>query len=663
MLSDLSIAELLGPEGPFADTLTGFAPRAEQQHLAEAVQLALENTESLVGEAGTGTGKTFAYLVPAIVSGHTVIISTGTRHLQDQLFHNDLPLVKRALASNVEVSLLKGRSNYLCRHRLLRALRQPGYHDETTRKQLHRIQEWSRITESGDIAEVLDVPEDSTVWGLVTSTDEFCSAHEYEELNDCFIHRARQRAQEAEIVVINHHLLCADLALKAEGFGELLPQADAFIIDEAHQLPEIGASFFGKRLGSRQLLDLCRDVTLEQAHEAPDMPDLRDLADSLESGLRHFRLAFGLEPAREAWHKVASEAAVERETEALHLALKALRDVLAEIEERGKGLESCSRRAGQQLEILESFIDVQESGKYIHWFETYRIGFSLNMTPIDVAAQFRQAMGALPASWVFTSATLAVGGDFSHFRKSMGIDQCQELQVDSPFNYRDNALLYLPQNLPEPQISGYTEQALAIIAPIIEACQGRTFLLFTSYRAMHIAEDWLTENRNFRLLVQGNKPKRELIEAFQSIERAVLLGTSSFWEGVDVRGEALSCVVIDKLPFSSPGDPVLSARIDTMKKAGGNPFYEYQLPQAAIALKQGIGRLIRDVTDKGVLVLCDPRIQTRNYGEIFIHSMPPMPITRDVEEVTRFAQTLFSEEPDQIRESGTSGDSVYRQQL
>jgi len=634
-LSDYSVTDLLGPGGPIAAYLRGFAPRDEQLHLAQAVDSALEQHSTLIGEAGTGTGKTFAYLVPAIMSGQRIIISTGTRHLQDQLFHTDMPLVHRALAAGARLALLKGRANYLCRHRLVRAMQHPMLREAKYQEHLLRLQEWSRATKTGDIAEVLNVPEDSAVWGLVTSTDEFCSQHEFEELDDCFIHQARKRAQEAELVVVNHHLLCADLALKEEGFGELLPSANAFILDEAHQIPEIAANFFGRRLSSKQLLDLARDTVGEQLHEAPDVSELRDAAAELENSVRYFRLAFGVDPQRDAWHKIANESAIERELSNLHGALDGLHRLLDLCVTRGKGLDSCLRRCTLHRQTLSDFT-ATDSGQYIHWFETYRTGFGLNMTPLDVAKPFQRAMQAMPAAWVFTSATLAVGGDFSHFKSSLGIVDSEELLVDSPFDYRANALLYLPEGLPEPNAPSYTIQSMQAALPVLQACGGRAFLLFTSYRAMHEAFEFFKDKLTFPILVQGQMPKRELIEAFQSIGNAVLLGTSSFWEGVDVRGEALSCVIIDKLPFGSPGDPVMSARISSMRESGGNPFYEYQLPQAAIALKQGVGRLIRDVTDRGVLMLCDPRIQSRQYGEVFINSLPPMPITRELEEVEEF---------------------------
>lgn len=633
-----SITDVLGQDGPIARHLKGFAPRAEQQHLAEAIFSTFEKGSVLIGEAGTGTGKTFAYLVPAILSGQRIIISTGTRHLQDQLFYSDLPLIKKALSSGVSTSLLKGRANYLCKHRLQRAMRNPALLDEKHQQHLRIIAEWARNTRTGDIAEVMNVPEDSMAWSFIVSNIEFCSKHEFEDLEDCYVHHARKKAQESDIVVINHHLLSADLALKEQGFGELLPSANAFVIDEAHQLPDIAAQFFGHKFSSRQILDLARDTVGEQLHEAPDMRELRDLAQELETGIRHFRLAFAIEPGRDAWVTVKDTAAIERELERLTILLGSLEEALAEGSTRGKGLESCHKRCSQHAETLKRFVENPADGEYVHWYETFRNGFSLNMTPMTVATPFQKAMEAMTSSWVFTSATLAVGGDFSHFSSQLGLEDCRELQVDSPFDYRHNALLYLPEGLPEPQHATYTSAIVEKIKPVLEASQGRAFLLFTSYRALHEAERLLEGQVDFPILVQGQMPKRELIEAFQAVGNAVLLGTSSFWEGVDVRGDALSLVVIDKLPFGSPGDPVMSARIDHMKQAGGNPFFEFQMPQAAIALKQGVGRLIRDVTDRGVLMLCDPRIRSRHYGEVFITSLPPMPITRDLDEVQEFYQ-------------------------
>ena len=631
------VEALLGTGGPIARELPGFSPRREQQHLAAAVARALERRTALVGEAGTGTGKTFAYLVPAVVSGMRTVISTGTRHLQDQLYRSDLPLVRRALGIDFDATLLKGRSNYLCRERLKRARGHPALTDAASRRHLAIIDEWARETATGDVGEVAAVPEESPVWSHVVSHQEYCARHDKAELEGCFVHRARRRAQEADVVVVNHHLLCADLALKEEGFGDLLPSADGFVIDEAHQLPDIAAQFFGRKLSSRQLLDLARDTIGEQVHEAPDFVELREHAQELETGVRHFRLAFGVEPARDAWGEARTAPAVERELGRMEFLLGRLVETLEEVAKRGKGLESCHKRALQHAASLESFARPDPSGTWIHWYETFRTGFALNMTPMTVAEPFARARKALgPAGWVFTSATLAVGGDFGHFRSRLGLDDCDELQVDSPFDYRRNALLYLPPGLPEPQRPDYTRAVLETVLPVIEASEGRAFLLFTSHRALREAARLLEDRLPYPLLVQGSGAKGELLEAFRALGNAVLLGTSSFWEGVDVRGEALSLVVIEKLPFASPGDPVMKARIEHMRTGGGDPFHEYQIPEAAIALKQGVGRLIRDVTDRGVLVLCDPRVRSRPYGELFITSLPQMPITTGLAEVQRF---------------------------
>ncbi len=646
-------------DGVLASAVPRFSPRPQQVHLAKAIAEAFEDQSVLIGEAGTGTGKTFAYLVPALQSGQRVIISTGTKHLQDQLFLNDLPVVAGALSRfsttrEPTVRLLKGRANYLCRHRLVRAAMNANLRDQKNKQYLQILNDWSRRTESGDISEVIGIPDDASIWGYITSQNDFCSEHEADELSDCFVHKARQLAQQADVVVVNHHLLCADLALKDEGHGELLPSAHGFIIDEAHQLPDIAAEFFGQKITSRQLNDLVRDTIATQQLAVPDMREIREAADLVQDAIRHFRLAFGVQPRRDAWAALKQETRVAAELDRLIRLLETLTAQLYEVVQRDKGLDQCHRRASQLVGQLKTLNLKSVEGddndgdseratdQYVYWFETTDRGFSLNMTPLNVAKQFRQAMQSLPATWVFTSATLAVGGDFSHFKARLGIEESAEVLVDSPFDYANNALLYLPENLPEPAAPEYTERLLQSCLPVLRASRGRAFILFTSYRALNLAERYLQEHTDFVLYCQGSAPKRELVEAFQSATNALLLGTSSFWEGVDVRGSALSCVIIDKLPFGSPADPLMSARIARMREDGGNPFFEFQVPQAAITLKQGVGRLIRDVSDRGVLVLCDPRIQSRNYGRVFVESLPPMPITRELSEVEDF----ISQEPE-----------------
>ncbi len=640
------LAELLGETGPLKDCVRGFSPRIEQQQMAEATAETIAANSTLIVEAGTGTGKTFAYLMPALLSGKKVIISTGTRHLQDQLFGKDLPVVRKALNAPVHSALLKGRSNYLCWHRL-QTVGSEGR--QLSGKQLHELEEvraWSAHTASGDIAELGLVSEDSLVWPRVTSTVENCLGQECEFFQDCFVVKARRNAMEADIVVINHHLLFADMVLKEEGFGELLPGADAFIIDEAHQLPEVASIFFGTTLSSHQLRDLARDVRLEHLREAGDMQDLPDAADRMEAVIHQLRLALGQADRRAAWSEVATDRDVQTVLLELAGCLQRLKDWLVLAAERGKGLESCRARATLMNDRLLLLLE-HASSDYIHWFETFRTSFRLNLTPLDVAPYFRSCVESLQSAWVFTSATLAVGEGFEHFSGQLGLDDARKLKLDSPFNYKKNALLYMPAEMPPPNDRFYVDAVVSCARDILQASKGRAFMLFTSHAALQSAAKQLQDTLPYPLLVQGSAPRRELLERFRELGNAVLLGTSSFWEGVDVRGAALSCVIIDKLPFGSPGEPVLQARIEAMREQGENPFMQYQLPRAVINLKQGVGRLIRDENDRGVLVLCDPRLRGKAYGKVFLKSLPDMQQTSSTDVVEKFfADSIASiEEP------------------
>jgi len=627
------IDDILGPEGLLSHRVPGFAFRRQQLEMAEAVERAIEEADILIGEAGTGTGKTFAYLVPALLSGKKVIISTGTRNLQDQLFHRDLPLVREALASPCRSALLKGRSNYLCRQRM-QAAAGSGRLPLQQRGQLLRVQQWAGRTRSGDIAEV-GLPDDAGIWPWVTSTSDNCLGQECPDWRDCHLVEARRRAQEADLVVINHHLLCADLALKEEGFGEILPGADCFILDEAHQLPEVASNFFGMSLSARQLTELARDVETEYHREAGDVPAVPQQAERLKKAVRDLRLSFGLEPRRGAWREIAGQAAVQQAIGQVERELTELAGQLEALGGRGKGLDSCRERC-VDLEARLATLAGEESAEDIRWFETHKHGFRLNRTPLSIAGTFSAHMQSRPATWIFTSATLAVGSSFDHFARQLGIEGGSTGCWDSPFDYPNQALLLLPRGLPEPQDANFNRAVAELSLPILEASRGRAFLLYTSHRALREAAAWLGERLPFPLLVQGSAPRAELLERFRRSGDGVLLGTASFWEGVDVRGEALSCVIIDKLPFASPGDPVLQARIDALRRQGGNPFRDFQLPQAVISLKQGAGRLIRDVSDRGVLVVCDPRLVSRSYGRAFLNSLPPMRRSRELDDVLEF---------------------------
>jgi ATP-dependent DNA helicase DinG len=629
-----SAEQVLGPEGPFSRRLEGFTPRREQIEMAAAVERAIRERGTLVCEAGTGTGKTFAYLVPALLCGGKVIVSTGTKNLQDQLFRRDLPLVREALGVAVKTALLKGRSNYLCLHRL--ELHRDGgrWRNPRVLAALERVVDWSGRTREGDIAEC-GVEEDSPLWPAVTSSVDNCLGSECTRAAECYLLRARRRAQEAELVVVNHHLLFADLTLKEEGVAELLPGADAFIIDEAHQLPEVASSFFGLSLSTRQLLELAKDTGDEQVKEAPDQPELRAAAEVLEKAARDLRLAFGEPARRAAWSEVAQSKEVLEAVAELDKSLAALVKPLEVAKGRGKGLESCFRRCVELRERCDRLTGTPPEG-YIHWFETYPRSVAVHLTPLDVAEAFQGCIGEQRSAWVFTSATLAVGASFSHFGQRLGIRDAVERRWESPFDFRRQAVLYVPEGLPEPRAPGYTAALIDQAIPVLEASGGRAFLLFTSHRALREAAQLLEQRVPYPLLVQGSASRAALLERFRELGNAVLLGTSSFWEGVDVRGEALSLVIIDKLPFASPGDPVVQARIDALKEQGLYPFTEFQLPHAVITLKQGVGRLIRDIRDRGVMMLCDPRLLTKSYGRVFLDSLPPMTRTRKLEVVQRF---------------------------
>jgi ATP-dependent DNA helicase DinG len=649
-------SDFLGQDGPFCEQISGYQVRDNQLALCDAIDDAIASGKVLAAEAGTGIGKTFAYLVPSLLSGKKIIISTGTRHLQDQLFHTDLPRVIKALAVQSTSALLKGRSNYLCLHRLKLAPHL-GFINRETRSLLTEVDEWSKLTKSGDISELSRIAEDSYIWPMVTSTADNCLGSECDSWEKCFIVNARKKAQSADVVVINHHLLLADMTLKNEGFAELLPEADAFIIDEAHQLYDVAARFFGNTVSSRQLVSLARDTIAEQVNDASDMAELRDYAENLENAARDFRLVLGESGLRDAWLKIQNKPSVKQALDSLLAALNDLLLVLKTAAERSRGLEQCFERAQTIMSRLKTFhedtaqqvdnftgSDKEKSSdstsQAVLWYETYTKSFMLHATPIDVASIFQMHTDNFAHTWLFTSATLQVNKQFDHFAANIGLKDFKSGVWESPFDYAKQSLLYLPDNLPQPSEPSYTKKFMQAAVPVLKASQGRAFVLFTSYYAMHQAHDYLKQMLPYELLLQGDLPKHQLLEKFRQTDNAILLGTSSFWEGVDVRGKSLSCVIIDKLPFASPGDPVMQARIDAIKRTGGQPFMDFQVPQAVITLKQGVGRLIRDVNDSGVVMIGDPRLKQKAYGRIFLNSLPSMPVTSDIKDVERFYRSL-----------------------
>ncbi|MHB1947743.1 MAG: ATP-dependent DNA helicase [Gammaproteobacteria bacterium] len=629
--------DILGESGLLKKAITGFTPRSSQQEMAKAVERSIECQASLVVEAGTGTGKTFAYLIPAFLSQKKTIISTGTKNLQDQLFFKDIPIIKKILSFPLKVVLLKGRANYLCHYRLTNSREDGRFASRQQIAQLQEIIEWSGVTQSGDIAELKEIPEDSGIWPYVTSTADNCLNQDCEFYNKCHVVKARQEALAADIVVVNHHLFFADMALQEEGFGELLPGADVIIFDEAHHLPEIASQFFSTYITGRQLTEFARDTESEGLQHAQDMAEIGGATTQLQIAVQDMRAALGTESRRSPWPQALS-GALNDAIENIKTRLQRIEEILKPIIVRSKGLENCWRRAAQLIERF-NFLTGQTPEDNIHWYETHIQSFTLQLTPMIVAEYFKAFMNQKKRAWIFTSATLTVKNSFQLFVDTMGLEKALQLQLKSPFDYQQQALLYVPRGLPDPRAKHYVEKLIEAVIPVLEVTQGRAFILFTSYRALELAAELLKDALPFPLLLQGSMPKRELIEQFKSLGNAILLGTSSFWYGVDVRGDALSCVIIDKLPFAAPEDPILQARIQMLRKQGIDPFQTYQLPQAVLTLKQGAGRLIRDNQDRGVLMICDPRLVGNRYGEVFLQSLPEMRRTRDLNNVKDFIKT------------------------
>lgn len=641
-----AVRAALGAEGPFAAQIPGYQPRESQLQMAEAVERTLQNKSMLLVEAGTGTGKTYAYLVPALLSGKKTLVSTGTRNLQDQLFHRDLPTVRKLLGQPISTALLKGRSNYLCPYRLQQHLDDGEFESRQIISDLQLVAAWANKTQLGDIAELIDIPEDAMVWPLVTSTADNCLGQACPKLEDCPLMKARQKAVEADIIVVNHHLFFADKALKDRGFGELLPPVDAVIFDEAHQLPEVAAMFFGQNLSSRQILDLLQDALREVLAAGGDLRAMNDIAQTLELRLQDFRLLLGADSRKAVWSEISQESGLPAAITAVQLSMSALNDALELYKDKSKGLESCHRR-GEDLAELFIELTGDTPANQVHWFETFRKGFVLQWTPLEVSKPFRDLLDSEPVAWVMTSATLAVREDFKHISRQLGLPESIEtLLLPSPFAYEQQAIFYAPRGLPDPGSPAYSRAVLEAALPVLNASKGRAFFLFTSHRALKEAAEWLPRQSELNFLVQGTQPKAELLRRFSTTENTVLLATGAFWEGVDVRGRALSLVIIDKLPFASPGDPVIAARLDAYKAGGRNPFTAYQLPAAIIAMKQGAGRLIRDERDTGVLMVCDPRLVGRPYGQLFVQSLPPMRRTRSLDEVESFFRFLDDLEPE-----------------
>lgn len=663
--------EAFAPNGPLSSAIEGYVAREGQQEMALAVAGTLADGGCLIAEAGPGAGKTLAYLVPALLAGRRAVISTYSRNLQDQLFLRDLPQVGEALGRPVKVRMLKGRANYLCRYRLALAAGKSGELDDRERTDLENVRAWAGHTVSGDLARCEDVPENAPILRRVTSTRENCLGKECPDFESCHVFRAREQAAQAQIVVVNHHVLMADLQLKSAGADGLLPKFDCLIVDEAHALPEVARESLASSLGTGQILDALSDVQRE-ALAAGVWTEVEEEHDALRNAVRDLRLACPREPGESDW----APEMLRREIEMLDFAMEQLIECCEDAAEEDEdplvlataGLGDMRDRLAYMSEALD---ELRRDGDFEYadhaypdadfdgdpavpgnlragWIRTTRSQVTLNLTPVDIAGEFQRLAQETEASWIFSSATLSIDGDFTHFARRLGFEDARELLVSSPYDYRRNALLYVPQAVPAPgrTAEGFTQAVLDAALPLAAAAGGRAFFLFTSYRALDEAQELLRGNPVWkdRFVAQGaGRPRSLLLEEFRRRKDSILLGTRSFWQGVDVRGSDLILVVIDRLPFEAPGNPVYRARQQAIRARGGEPFNEISLPEAVLALKQGVGRLVRGESDKGVVMICDQRLLTRGYGSRFLASLPPMPLTRDPDEALRFMTRVAGE--------------------
>lgn len=645
---DEEVGGLFSAGGKLSQVIEGFRPRMAQTEMAKAIADAVGRQATLIAEAGTGTGKTYAYLVPALLWGGKVIVSTGTKNLQDQLYSRDIPTVRKALNAPVSIALLKGRANYVCHYHFERTLQNGRLTAREDVGYLRDIGRFLKTTMSGDKAELPRVPENASVWNLVTSTRDTCFGQDCQYYQDCFVMKARKEAQQADVVVVNHHLFFADVALKDTGVAELLPAANTVIFDEAHQLPEVATLFFGDTVSTSQVLELCRDVVAEGLSHARDGADWPKLVSAVEKAARDLRLSFPEDSVRMALHQIAPSSVFFPALATLQDTMEDMLVVLEKQAERAEEIEQCRTRTIELMKQLEDWSKQSEEAaisdekqRYVFWIEAYASSMQLHRTPLSIAPIFNKQREGTPRAWLFVSATLAVKNDFTHYASQMGLWDQPAVNWPSPFDYQKQGILYVPQGLPEPHSMHYTDAVIDAALPVIEAAGGKTFLLCTTIRAVNRAAERLREEFTrrgwpFPLFVQGEAGRTELLDRFRKAGNGVLIGSQSFWEGVDVRGDALSVVIIDKLPFSPPDDPVLAARIAEMEKKGMNGFVHHQLPEAIINLKQGAGRLIRDETDTGILMMCDPRLISKKYGGRIWQSLPPFRRTRELAAVQQF---------------------------
>lgn len=632
------LSHIFSLNGQLSQNIKDFSPREEQLSMAQAVGDTIYNKSSLVIEAGTGTGKTLAYLAPVLLFNKKTIISTGSKNLQDQLFNRDLPAIKKALNFTGKIALLKGRANYLCLERLDQVIAQGVLGDKSVLTDLSKVRKWNNSTKTGDFTECVELAEDSPIISQLTSTTESCLGADCPNYNECYVAAARRKALNADLVVINHHLFFADMAVKETGFGELIPHAEVIIFDEAHQLPDIASQYFGQSLTSRQLFDLCKDINIVYRTELKDMLQLGSTSDTLLKVVQDFRLLLGEENNTHGnWREFYKQSAVKKAFDLLQEKINFLSEVIKLTLGRSQTLDSIFERVESIKSQLKRLTETNIVG-FCYWYEGNGRQFGLHITPLTVADKFGEQLKIKEAAWIFTSATLEVGGTFNHFCQRLGIEHATQKILHSPFNYPEQSLLCVPRYLPTTNKTHTLTSLGEMLLPVIEANKGRCFVLCTSYTMMRGLAEYFREKSRLSILVQGETSKGKLLEQFTDTSHSVLVATSSFWEGIDVRGDALSLVIIDKLPFTAPDDPLLKARIEDCKLQGGEPFNDIQIPEAVITLKQGVGRLIRGVSDRGVVIICDNRLVMRNYGKTFLKSLPNSSRTRDLNKVIQFLQ-------------------------
>lgn len=639
LASELSVTDVLGEQGILQQYIDGFNTRESQLQMAQLIEECIQQGESRVIEASTGIGKSFAYLVPAFLSDSKIVISTGTKNLQDQLFQKDIPLINKTVVSGKQLALLKGRGNYACLHRIKRFRQQRRFQTRQLASIFDALVDWSQTSISGDIAEFADIPENDNLWFYATSNADNCLGGECPDFGDCFVNKARRKAMDADVVVINHHLFFSDQALREQGFGELLPDVDVLIFDEAHQLPDVASHFFGRSITMRQYEMLMREIVEAQLKEARDSEDLQPLCDLNKKQVADFRLLLGKFTARGEWRHIRNAPDIQTAMSDWRQQMSDLSVQLEELKSRGKELAACHARLQSYRQALDDFDE--EKNNTVSWYEWNDHSFRLMISPLEISEAFsHQIDNNSFRSVFFTSATLSSNRSFDYFTRRLGIGNMDCAHFDSPFDYANQAMLYLPEQMPAPNDDDFINLFVDECCSLLQATEGNGFILFTSYRMLTLTAKRLRDRIRFPILVQGEMQRSELLHSYLSTPHAVLLGTSSFWEGVDVKGERLKLVVIDKLPFKSPGDPVYKRRLQKVGEQGGNAFNDVQIPETIIALRQGVGRLIRDISDRGLVMIADNRLIHKGYGKSVINSLPDMSMTHNRDTALIYAEKL-----------------------